>query len=164
MLMFAMDDQAVTLLAELLPPVPHLLDKWAGGVVLIGIDAAGTEPLLDLDSSSKSGHNNTIIRFESLQQILIDGRIVDHLAEQIDVPVRILLYGPVGDVDRVLHPVAEAKVARDEKLQITKIEKRGGEVPFPGVVDLVDLFDSLDDRRVVHFRNIEFLSCHLKTL
>src|SRR5690625_3016769 len=102
MLMFAMDDQAVALLAELLPPVPHLLDKWAGGVVLIEIDAAGTEPMLDLESSTKSGYNNKIIRFEryqrnqldavgykqqpdtSHQQMLNDEQIVEHLAEQIE--------------------------------------------------------------------------------
>src|SRR5690625_5606811 len=140
--MLPVNHQAMPFFPQLLSSLPDFLDKWAGCIVLVGIDPLFFELVLYLKRGAKSGYNNDIIlrqRFDrdslrtvrvkqkfhtSACQIFIHSRIVDHLTQQVNIPVRILFYRPVGDVNRAFYPIAKSKVTRESKMYRTESEKR----------------------------------------
>src|SRR5690606_15043971 len=61
-------------------------------------------------------------------EIGIHLRVVDHLAEEVNLLSWILLHCAECNLDRVFHSVAETKMAREIDLNRSEIEKSGSEV------------------------------------
>src|SRR5699024_4975655 len=178
MIMLAVNDQRITFTRELIPALPNLLHKGTGGVKFVGINAVVFELLLHLDSSTEGGYNHNIIFIQRLnrnelsavglkqkadaafQQILVDRRVVDHLAEQVDILLRIVGNRIVGDVNGIFDAIAEAKVAGHQKAHGTEIQYTGLQILLAGINDLVGIFHLANNRRMVDFGDIELLTAH----
>jgi hypothetical protein len=72
---------------------------------------------------------------------------VNHLAEQVDVFVRILFNRAVGNVDRVFHAVTEAEVAGNQKSNGAEIERGRFKVFFAGIGNFVGFLSPSPDHR-----------------
>ena len=70
---------------------------------------------------------------------------MDHLAEQVDVAIRVLFQGSVRDIDGIFHPVAKSEVSGNEKGNRTEIQGCWREILLHGIGNFEPVFDLLDD-------------------
>ena len=168
-----MDDHRVVFAPKLRRPFPHLLHKGTGRVVLLHVHPEVGELRLQFGGGPKGRHDHHIFRRQGLQrhqrlaqgvlqeldaaalQIGIHLRVVDHLAQQVNPLAGVLCDGLVADLDRVLHPEAEPKVARQLDPHRPEVQHAWREVLFAGIQRFATCFDPRNDGAPVKVRDVE---------
>ena len=174
---FAVYHYGVATRSQLCTALPHLLDKRAGRIVGVRVNATRGQRFLDLQSRTKGRYNDDICRSEfvpwdqlltgrgenkpypALLQVPVNIGIVDHLAEEKHAAVGVGFQRSIGNIHSVFHAETEAKVAGQNKAYGTEIEHGWEQIPLAWVLHLACLFDARNHRTFVKNRDIK-LSCH----
>ncbi len=169
----AVDHDRVVVVPDLGALAPHLFDERAGGVVGLRVHPNLFEFLLHLQRGAEGGNDDHVVGRELVErdellplrgaqeldppvpQVLVHVRVVDHLREEEDPFVGVLLQRLVRDLDRLLHAEAEAEVPRDFKAHRPEVDHRGGQVLLARVGGLPRVRDRRDDGAFVECGNVE---------
>src|SRR5919197_4776 len=167
---FAVYHHGVTARPQLRTALPDLLDKRAGGIVGVGVNATRGKRFLDLQGRTKRRDNDDIFGSEfvpwdqlitgrgknkpypALLQVPVDIGIVDHLTEEKHAAVGVGFQRSIGNVHSVLYTETEAKMAGQNKSYGTEIEHGREQNPLARILYLPRPFDARDYRTCVKNR------------
>src|SRR5687768_17163490 len=111
MLWFAVNNDRITFLSDLLASVPHLFYERTGGIVFFCLDSKAMESFFHIPCSSECGYNYNVFWLQCIKrnqffpisilkeantlltQVSIHLRVMDHFAEQVNIPVGIFFNG-----------------------------------------------------------------------
>ena len=169
------DNNGILIATEFLRAVPYFLHERTSGVVLLHIHSDAGKDRFRFQCGSKGGDDDHILRTQftpihkrsaigilnesdaSFLQILIDLRVMDHLAEEEDALIRIFIQCTVADFNRILHSITKAKVSGEVKAYRAEVQHGRCKVLLPQIFGSAQLLDATDQGRPVMGGYVEIL-------